>query len=45
MTGVAGTYDPQSFKYQPPAGYENWEALVTSNRMQIDARDKLLVYS
>lgn len=28
LTGVAGTYDPASGKYQPPKSHSNWKAVV-----------------
>lgn len=28
MTGIEGQYDPRGFKYQPPAGWRDWETLI-----------------
>lgn len=35
MTGISGSYDPETNLYQPPAGYEYWEHCVTRNALML----------
>ena len=39
MTGIAGCYDPTTNRYNPPAPYPNWEAVVRENRLRLSVAD------
>jgi hypothetical protein len=43
LTGMEGKYDPRSFKYEPPAGYDTWEEVVLRNKIQLQVRGNLAV--
>ena len=44
MTGVAGVYDPETFCYQPPDGFQNWSQVVAASRLELEVLNRLYVY-
>ncbi|MCP4437604.1 MAG: hypothetical protein GY810_01540 [Aureispira sp.] len=43
MTGVEGAYSTFKNKYNPPKGYNNWDAVVSKNNIEIEVVNNLLV--
>jgi hypothetical protein len=43
MTGIEGTYDVRTYKYNPPSDYMNWEDIILANRIQLHVKDNLIV--
>jgi hypothetical protein len=43
MTGLSGQYNAQSYQYDPPAGYRNWEEVIRATGRQIDLLNSLIV--
>ena len=43
MTGIEGKYDPAVKKYLPPAGYVNWQEVITKNKIQLEARNNIVI--
>lgn len=35
MTGIEGLYNPRRYCYEPPSQYQNWEAVVVKNRLEL----------
>ena len=44
LTGMEGKYNPQTYKYAPPAGYRNWEEVVLRNEFMLQVKDRLSVF-
>lgn len=44
MTAVQGNYNVQTNTYSQSEEYENWEAVVIKNKIQLDVKNNLLVY-
>jgi hypothetical protein len=45
ITGIEGEYDPQYYKYLPPAEYTDWKEVVIKNKIQLKAIDRLVIRS
>ena len=43
LTGVEGKYNPQTYKYAPPAEYRNWEEVVLRNQIELYVKGNLSV--
>ncbi|MGR9116140.1 MAG: hypothetical protein ACU85E_10265 [Gammaproteobacteria bacterium] len=43
MTGIEGRYDQATGTYNPPYPYQNWEAVVLDNDMQIEIDGRLII--
>jgi hypothetical protein len=43
MTGIAGSYDRQQFKYRPPLKYQTWQDVILKNRIQLEVVNNLIV--
>ncbi len=43
LTGIQGGYQADSHRYQPPAGYQNWAAVVRRERCQLNLVGRLNV--
>lgn len=35
ITAVAGRYDPSSFTYRSPSGFETWQQVVETRRLRL----------
>jgi hypothetical protein len=43
MTNIPGSYNPQTFKYEPPFIYRNWNELIIQHKIEIDILNTLVV--
>jgi hypothetical protein len=43
MTGIEGRYDPLRSHYCPPATYQTWKEVVSSNKIQLEVNDNFIV--
>ena len=43
MTGIEGSYNAETYKYDPPADYGSWDNVVRENRIRIRVDDNLSV--
>lgn len=43
MTGIPGNYNSQTFQYEPPASFQNWDDVIQKNSIEIDVRQTLEV--
>jgi hypothetical protein len=43
MTGIEGEYDPSINHYRPPAGYADWDEVVSKNKIQLEVEHNLIV--
>ncbi|MFZ1398585.1 MAG: hypothetical protein WAS33_16895 [Candidatus Promineifilaceae bacterium] len=43
LTGIPGTYNPQTFCYEPPAGYRHWQEVIDRNKLELDVLGSLQV--
>lgn len=43
MTGIEGTYNKQTYTYQPPAPYQNWNEVIVKNQLNLRLKGNLLV--
>ena len=43
LTGIAGTYNPQTFCYEPPAGTRHWQEVIERNKLELDVLGSLQV--
>lgn len=44
ITGIAGVYDPQTNRYNPPKEYVNWEEVVIKNNLKFAQDVETFVY-
>jgi hypothetical protein len=42
MTGIAGSYDRQQFKYRPLHNYDTWQEAIVKNRIQLEIANNLI---
>lgn len=45
MTGTAGVYNRQTYKYEPPEAYASWHDVVRKNGVRLEAQENLLIMS
>lgn len=45
LTGIKGSYDTSSFQYLPPCNFSTWENVVFSERLKLQVKGRLQVYS
>lgn len=43
MTGIKGSYDSQSYSYQPPKLYYNWKEVILQEEIKIEAKENVLI--
>jgi hypothetical protein len=43
MTGIEGKYDPRIYHYAPPAGYDDWDEVVSKNKIQLEVANNLII--
>ncbi len=41
MTGITGQYNPQSYQYEPPSGYANWDEVIQRHKIRLDVAASL----
>jgi len=41
MTGITGQYKPQSYQYEPPPGYANWNEVIQRHKIRLDVAASL----
>lgn len=41
MTGIEGTYNKESYTYQPPAPYQNWNQVIYKNHLDLRLKEKV----
>lgn len=44
LTGISGTYNSQSYQYQPPAPHRNWDEVIKATGSKIDLLNTLTIY-
>ena len=42
LTGVEGSYDPKSHRYQPPPPYKSWGAVVEAQKRTLSVESVLV---
>ena len=45
LTGISGTYNPQTYQYEPPAKYHNWNEVIQQNNIELAVLAKLNNFS
>jgi hypothetical protein len=43
MTGIEGAYNKNTYAYQPPAPYRNWEEVIIKEQLNLQLKGNLLV--
>jgi hypothetical protein len=41
MTQIMGHYNPQTFQYEPPPGYTNWNEVIQRQKIRLDVAASL----
>ncbi|GJM41292.1 MAG: hypothetical protein DHS20C20_15740 [Ardenticatenaceae bacterium] len=44
LTGIPGSYNAQTYQYEPPASYQNWNEVAAHNRLKLDFTTTLAIY-